>query len=107
MKEQKIQFPTWRYHAQKEARIFHGQNELDEAGDGWVDSPDKLKKEDLQEDFGTADLDEPEDKYLSLDDLTVPELKKLLIEDFGVDKDEFKGKKKADLIEMVKELKEK
>jgi len=32
-------FPTWRYHAEHEPRIFETFEELEEAGEGWVESP--------------------------------------------------------------------
>jgi len=36
---EKIEFPKWKYHAEKEARIV-GSKEAEAAlGDGWVDSP--------------------------------------------------------------------
>jgi len=36
------QFPAWRYHKEKEARVFNTAAELAQAGDGWEDSPAKL-----------------------------------------------------------------
>jgi hypothetical protein len=41
-----MEFPTFRYHREKEPKIFKNQAEIDAAGPGWVDSPAKLKEED-------------------------------------------------------------
>ncbi len=38
-----ICFPTCRYHKEKGNRVFRSQEEIDEAGKGWVDSPARFK----------------------------------------------------------------
>lgn len=35
-------FPTWRHHATLEPRIFNTLEELEAAGPGWLDSPDRF-----------------------------------------------------------------
>jgi len=46
MSEEKIPgFPCYRYHLNNEPTIFRTQAELDAAGDGWVDNPDKVGKQ--------------------------------------------------------------
>ena len=35
-------FPTWRHHATLEPRIFKTREELEAAGPGWLDSPDRF-----------------------------------------------------------------
>lgn len=34
-------FPSWRYHHTEQPRIFRSLEELELAGNGWVDSPKK------------------------------------------------------------------
>lgn len=36
---EKIKYPSWRYHATETARIVQTQEESDELGSGWCDSP--------------------------------------------------------------------
>tara|TARA_R100001086_G_C11848201_1_gene260867 strand:- start:18454 stop:18738 length:285 start_codon:yes stop_codon:yes gene_type:complete len=92
------------YHKEHGAKIFESEDEFEQAGKGWVDTPAKF--EDPEEDFGTADLEEPEDKYLSLEDLKVSELKAMLIEDFEVSESDLKGLKKSELVDLVFKKKE-
>jgi len=40
--EEKVYFPCFRYHISNEPTIFYTQEELDAAGEGWVDNPDKV-----------------------------------------------------------------
>ena len=47
----------------------------------------------------------PEDKYLSLEDLTKKELMEILVKDFSVEESKIKRLNKDDLILMVEEKK--
>lgn len=40
-------FPKWLYHETKEAKIFKNEEEVKKAGEGWVNSPVELKKEEI------------------------------------------------------------
>lgn len=46
-------FPAFFYHPKHEVRIFKTSKELSEAGEGWVDTPEKFPKEgDVPADVG-------------------------------------------------------
>jgi hypothetical protein len=86
-----MQFPTWLYHSKQEARVFRSQKELDEAGLGWQDTPFKDVK----------------DQFLSNEDLTIPELKTVLKEQFKLKDAEIKKlRNKSMLLKRLSELEE-
>jgi hypothetical protein len=49
MKESDV-FPKWKYHKEKLAKIFLSEDEFNDAGDGWVDSPSEFDREELKDD---------------------------------------------------------
>ncbi len=37
-------FPAWMYHRDAGSRLFQSKQELDEAGEGWAESPEAAQK---------------------------------------------------------------
>lgn len=42
-------FPRWMYHKDIGGKLFNTQEDLDEAGEGWFDSPDEVARQERQE----------------------------------------------------------
>lgn len=53
-------FPTFQYHKEHGAKLFHSKEELEAAGPGWVDSPAKFdsKPEPAATKFVTEEAEE-------------------------------------------------
>jgi hypothetical protein len=83
-----MNFPVWLYHAKKEPKIFRSQVELDEAGEGWVDSPDVVDSNSEEE------------------VLTNDQIRDILREEYSLEESEIKKlKNKAQLLERLEDLK--
>jgi len=106
---EKIWFPTWRYKGGESPRIFATQEELDAAGDGWVDNPDKIGMIPVKEDEPNPVEEVVEEKEETIDDIikevdysknNIIELRKVAT-DLGI-KNPVRFKK-DDLIVLIKE----
>jgi len=40
-----MDYPVWMYHAEQGAKLFKTAEELDAAGGGWADHPEKAKQD--------------------------------------------------------------
>ena len=100
-------FPTWRYHPSQPAKIFNSEAELEAAGPGWVDNPNKIGADDPED---AENPKTPEAPIVANEESKEPEGVPVPVTwgDFkkratamGID---VKGKKK---VEIEKEMKEK
>lgn len=50
---EKVEYPKWKYHPNKEAIIVHSKQEERKLGSAWVDSPADYPKKDLKNEAGS------------------------------------------------------
>lgn len=98
---EKIWFPTWRYKADSQPRLFVSQKELDDAGEGWVDSPDKIGMPVVIDDKENDNNEKTDNDSLS--GKTVKELR-VIAENLGIE--DIVKMKKADLIDAISSAEE-
>lgn len=108
-----IYYPCFRYHPNHEPTIFQNQEELDAAGDGWVDTPEKFGQKVVEVvEQTTSPVSEPEadesipDELIEaypfpLEESTNRELREYIKTEFDVTP---KGKNKPELIEEIRSL---
>lgn len=85
-----IEFPKWLYHKEFGAILFNSQEEVAEAGSGWVKNPG-----DLLEKKPPITFSKP------IEQMSKPELIKACRQ-VGVGEDLFQGKEKAEILEVLK-----
>lgn len=82
------------YNKHEEVNVEFTQKELDNKHDAHLECLEKKKP--VKEEDSSSD-------FKSNEDLTVPELKSVLTKDYDLKPEDFKGKKKDDLVAMLDE----
>jgi hypothetical protein len=105
----KIEFPKFIYLENGESLLIQNELALKEIKEKWAESPSDFKNGDGNDGndgknpiIKEKEIEEKEAQDLGA--LSLPDLKKILIKEHGIDKGELKGKKKDELIEIIKNL---
>lgn len=102
-------YPSFRYHKTETPKVVHSEDEHQELGPQWKESPAHFESESSDEDAGEQEMsadgnggseDESSDEDAGEQEMSVQELRAKLIEQ-GIAKKDLKGKNKTELQAML------